>query len=189
MSNNLPYSACVLIASWLLAGHVSASDYEILFEKGEWRTDVNIYDDRSLSCETFSFGRNDTRFAFFSFDDGGFIIYIYKEEWEFGAHSTDTSYQIRIDQRSPWDIHGNREESSVMSFFDYDDPAVRRFFREIYNGTSMALMSENGNRIDSFSLSGSAANLNAHSECRNRILGSGRGKSSDPFASGVTDPF
>ena len=147
----------------------------------------HTYEDESFACETLVFGRDGVTLSCFSFPDGDLTLELYSEGWDFGEAERPTTYALQVDRIDPWGIEATRTRNYVVSFFDFDDPAVSPLFREIYQGASLVIRSEDGGVIDRFSLNGSAANLNAHLECRERIAAPGA--TGDPFRSEVTDPF
>ncbi|MDX5359701.1 MAG: hypothetical protein LPL00_00165 [Alphaproteobacteria bacterium] len=158
--------ACLLGAG----GTARAIEWETLFEKGAWRTDINIHDDGALSCESLTRNDDDVTFTYFTHEDGELVMLLHSDDWHFPAAGEDDEYVIQIDRNTPWNVEGTKRDQSIRTVFDPDSDAAPRFFREIYRGSVLVVRNDRGREITRFSLSGSAAAMHAHAECRERIL-------------------
>ena len=170
-----------------LAGPAAAIEWETLFEKGAWRTDINIHDDGALSCESLTRNDDDVTFTYFTHQDGELVMLLHSEAWQFPAEGEEDEYVIQVDRNTPWNVEGTKRDQSIRTVFDAESEAVPRFFREIYQGSRLVVRNERGREITRFSLNGSAAAMHAHVECRERILESGI--ETPPLPARSRDPF
>ena len=77
---------------------------------------------------------------------------------------------MQVDRRSPWSLtNAELYQNSVLFNLPGDD-ASTNFLMEVVGGRSLHLGSKDGSHVQSYSLAGSAASINALIECVN-VLG------------------
>lgn len=165
-----------------------AVEWETLIENGDWRLDVNLYDDGSLSCEALSLDAAVASVSFLEWQDGTTSISFSDRAWSFPEEAVATTFLVQIDRQAPWNLSGSRSGASIR-LVSADRDQTSRFFHEVRNGRRLVLMNERRQEIRSFSLNGSAAILEGLGVCRERIL---TADPRDPFAArgaGAADPF
>jgi len=162
-----------------------AFEWETLYSKGDWRLDLNIHDDGELNCEARTSDFAGTVFMVESWDDRSMSITFFNEAWDFGEDIVDEDFRVRVGQREHWSVNGSKAESSIWAWLD-DDETAHEFLAEVYTGSTLYLMNDQGSTVSRFSLQGSASTLNALAECAQRI----EKTTSDPFGGETSsDPF
>lgn len=62
-----------ILAIGVSATSVSAIEWDTLYSRGNWRLDINYYDDGSRSCESRTVNSQDFVFSLFTWDDGDYV--------------------------------------------------------------------------------------------------------------------
>lgn len=161
-------SAALAVAT--TAGSLAAFEWDTLYQRGNWRLDINYYDNGSLSCESRTVNSQGFVFSLYTWDDGDYIIRFSYEDWSFGDASLDQDFIVEIDRRGAWDISGTKVNSIIQTIVTPPASSLNRFFTEIRRGNTLYLRNERGTEIARFSLSGTTATLNQHEICERRIL-------------------
>ena len=77
------------LAVGVMTTAASAIEWDTLYSRGNWRLDLNYYDDGSRSCESRSTNSQDYVFSLFTWDDGDYVVRFTHEDWEFGDDTVD----------------------------------------------------------------------------------------------------
>ena len=169
----------IILAIGVSATSVSAIEWDTLYSRGNWRLDINYYDDGSRSCESRTVNSQDFVFSLFTWDDGDYVIRFSHDDWQFGEDSLDQDFVVAIDRHSPWDISGEKWDDVLQIILTPPNDSLTRFIGEVRAGNTLYLRNANGQEITRFSLKGTTATLNQHRSCVSQIL-SGINRS-DPF--------
>jgi hypothetical protein len=171
------------------AGAVEIKEWETLYETGDWRLDVNIWDDDMLSCEARSVSADGTVFSVESWSDGSFSIAIYNENWAFPSEPVPETFVLRIDGADAWDVEAEKYDQSVVSYLDRTDPATQELLTAFYNGTRMDVENTRGRTIASWGLSGSGETMREHARCEDRLGEASAAVEAEPGAKLAKDTF
>ena len=174
------FAATLTAAAMLGSAAFAQSDWETLYERGDWRLDVNMYDDGALSCESYTVGSSEIVFSVFSWQGGNYSFEFYKDEWKFPSEVTDEDFVIQIDRRPPWDISGSKQDQTIWVEVANTDRDALNFLTEVARGQNVYLKNTKGAIIGRFSLRGSSATLAQHRDCAASIYSETAGDS-DPF--------
>ncbi|MCF6305233.1 MAG: hypothetical protein L3J33_07675 [Rhodobacteraceae bacterium] len=166
--SNIFLSAALVIAT--TASSLAAFEWDTLYQRGNWRLDINYYDNGSLSCESRTVNSQGYVFSLYTWDDGDYIIRFSHEDWSFGDTSQNQDFVVEIDRRGEWDISGTKFDGVIQTIVTPPASSLNRFFSEIRRGNTLYLRNDRGNEIARFSLSGTTATLNQHEICERRIL-------------------
>ncbi len=164
--------AALAVALALTAGPVAAQDSEILYTNRAWRVEVSRFEDGTYGCVAqVSSPDNTESFSIWSFQEGGVRLQFYSAQWEFGEGQT-ADLEVQIDRRGPWTLtSAELYLNSVLFDLPAGDEGAR-FVREVSNGTTLFLRNDSGEDVQSYSLSGSSASINALIECEGAITDS-----------------
>jgi hypothetical protein len=166
----------MLIASAAAAGRL---DTTRLFASGAWIVE-HIYDpsDGSAWCSASTRNDADQLFSLAAFDFGALALVLGDHRWSLSPRPV--RFRLDIDY-TRWDIDGTADGSSVMVILNGNESTVD-FMRDLERGFAVALYNDDGRRLATFSLRGSAAALGELVTCWTRIV------RHDPFRSRA-DPF
>ncbi len=169
----MKFSKIILSAVLALAtvtSSVAALEWDTLYQRGNWRLDINYHDNGDLSCESRTVNSQSYVFSLFTWDDGDYIIRFSHEDWSFGDESLGQDFIVEIDNRGDWDISGTKFNNIIQTVVTPPAGSLNRFFSEIRRGNTLYLRNERGSEIARFSLRGTTATLNQHEICERRIL-------------------
>lgn len=186
MRKSLAFPALLLLASPAFA---DIKEWETLFEQGSWRLDVNIWDDDSLSCESRTVNDDGIVMRYESWPDGAVTLTLYNETWQFPAESVSETYNLRIDGSDPWEVTGDKYDSSVSSILDPSEEGVISLLDAMVNGSAVQIESKKGTAITQFALTGFGATLEQHFECEARIIGATPSQQEDSAARRAKETF
>jgi hypothetical protein len=180
----------VLAALAALAAAPSwAMEWETIFQQGDWRVDINIFEDQSLNCEART-QSGPFVFSLYEEQNGDFEIAFFSNGWRFPEEEIPTQFRVTVDYLAPWIMDGTRFLQRIAIRPDPNADDLHRFLREVRSGRRLTLANAEGMELAHFSLRGSADNLDALAECGTRI---NQRQAADPFARGdvnpATDPF
>jgi hypothetical protein len=155
------------LALGLLAGPVAAQDSEVLYTNRSWQVEVTRFDDGTYGCVAQVSAPGES-FSIWSFQEGGVRLQFYSTQWEFGEGET-ADLEVQIDRRGPWTLTAAElyKNSVLFDLPPGDDGA--RFVREVSNGSVLYLRNDNGEDVQSYSLAGSNASIDALIECEGAI--------------------
>lgn len=168
-----------IFALGALATSASAVEWDTLYSRGNWRLDLNYYDNGSRSCESRTVNSQGFVFSLYTWDDGDYLIRFSHQDWDFGEDTLDQEFVVIIDRRGPWEISGEKWEDVLQLIITPPSDSLNRFFGEVRAGNTLYLRNDSEQEITRFSLRGTTATLNQHQACEDRIL-SGVDRS-DPF--------
>ncbi len=175
------YILSTALAVVTFASSIHAAEFDTLYRRGNWRLDLNYYDNGSLSCESLTGNGQGYVFSLFTWDDGDYVIRFSSEDWAFGDTSLNQDFVVEIDNRGDWEISGQKFNSIIQIIVTPPASSLNRFFTEIRRGNTLYLRNDNGAEITRFSLRGTTATLNQHRTCERRIFSGGGFRRSDPF--------
>jgi len=168
------------LAFLTVAGSVAAqTEWDTLYSRGNWRLDLNYYENGDLSCESRTVNSQGHVFGLFTWSDGDYIIRFSYDDWAFGDNTQNQDFIIEVDGRGAWEVSGTKFSNVIQTIVTPPSNSLSRFFTEVRRGNTLYLRNERGTEIARFSLSGTTATLNQHEICERRILSGNR--TSDPF--------
>jgi hypothetical protein len=151
----------------VVAGPVLAQDSEVLYQNKAWQVEVSRFDDGSYACVA-QVSEEGESFSVWSFQEGGVRLQFYSTQWEFGEGDT-ADLQVQIDRRGPWTLTAAElYKNSVLFDLPAGDDGAR-FVREVSNGSVLYLRNDSGEDVQSYSLAGSSASIDALVECEGAI--------------------
>ncbi len=153
----------VLLAGFALpaqAGNLLRS--EKLFSHKQWEVLVAAYDDGTFSCIA-RVQKPGSAFALWESPGGPTQVQFWNRDWDFTPATEDIV--VQIDRRAPWDLSNASLEGQSVWFDLPGDAPSRRFVNEIRRGNRVALKSSSNRHVDSCSLAGSNAAIDALIAC------------------------
>lgn len=156
--------ALVLAVSGLTAtGALAEVQSELLFTHKAWSVSVVQFEDDSLGClaEVADPGES---FSIWSLGDGTVSLQFYSESWDFGEGQS-ANLQVEVDRRSPWTLNDANLSGSSVLFTLPDSDTGGRFVVEVARGNVLYLRTEDGKDVQSYSLAGSRAAIDALFQC------------------------
>ena len=148
----------------LLAGPAAADPVsEVLFTHKAWQVLGVAFDDGSVSCQAEVSDPGES-FSMWIHQDGSVQVVFFSSQWDFGEGDS-ADLQVEVDNRSPWTLNDAELYKSSVLFTLGDADAGARFIREVAVGRVLYLRTEAGEDVQSYSLSGSSAAIDALFEC------------------------
>ena len=136
-----------------------------------WKVETVQFDDGAYACVASV--QNDSgseSFSIWASAQHELQLQFYSSNWQFGNDDT-ADLNVEIDQRGPWSLtEAELSENSVFFTLPGSDGAVN-FLTEIAGGSILYLRSASGQDVQSYSLFGSNASMNALIDCGNAISG------------------
>lgn len=166
--------------------HADRYETTNLFRHKAWSVEIThdqLDDDFWCNAETKN--RNGQYFSITAYDNGNLGLFIFDNRW--ALRKRDIEFRIDVDY-SRWNVRGKAEDNYVSTFLDNPETSIK-FMTELAEGSAVSVYNSDGQRLASYSLSGSSASLRKLMECWGRI------KKSDPFGDNVnqtdqqSDPF
>jgi hypothetical protein len=146
---------------------VAAQDSQVLYSNKAWQVEVSKFDDGSFGCVA-QVSEGGESFSVWAFQEGGVRLQFYSSQWEFGEGDT-ADLQVQIDRRGPWTLTAAElYKNSVLFDLPAGDDGAR-FVREVSNGSVLYLRNDSGDDVQSYSLAGSSASIDALIECESAI--------------------
>jgi hypothetical protein len=165
----MAFRLSMAVAAALIAAPVVAQESEVLYTNRAWRVEVSRFDDGTYGCVAqVSSPDGGESFSIWTFQEGGVRLQFYSTQWEFGEGET-ADLEVQIDRRGPWTLTAAElYKNSVLFDLPAGDDGAR-FVREVSNGTIPYLRNDSGEDVQSYSLSGSNASIDALIECEGAI--------------------
>lgn len=160
-----------VVAAFAVAGGAALAEpqSETLFTLKHWEVEVVSFDDGTLACLAEVDAQTES-FTVWTYPDSSMRLQFYSTSWDFGEGDT-ANLEVKIDRRSPWTLtNAELYKNSVLFNLPDSDDAVR-FLVEVASGTRLHLRSEAGEEVQSYSLAGSRASIDALIECGEVITG------------------
>ena len=152
----------------MLAGSAAAqSDSRVVYAHKAWEVRVVAFDDATLACVA-KVDKPGSYFSIWADGNSSVELVMYSNAWSFGDSTADVV--VQIDRRAKWDLtNADLSGSSVMFTLPNNDSA-ERFLLEVVRGNTVKLYNTSNRLIESWSLAGSAASINALIDCTNALL-------------------
>lgn len=152
------------LAAALLAGPAAAEPLsEVLFSHKAWQVMVVAFDDGTISCDAEVSDPGES-FSMWIHQDGSVQLVFFSSQWEFGEGDT-ADLQVEIDRRSPWRLRDAELYQNSVLFTLSDAESGARFINEVARGNVLYLRTDSGEDVQSYSLAGSRAAIDALFEC------------------------
>jgi hypothetical protein len=145
------------------AGAASAQQSEVLLTHKHWQVEVVGWDDGSVGCVAQVSAPGES-FSIWTYPDGTVQLQFYSTAWQFGEGDT-ADLEVQIDRRAPWNLTGAELYQNSVLFYLPDTGAGVDFVVEVAKGSRLYLRSADGADVQSYSLSGSSASIDALVEC------------------------
>jgi hypothetical protein len=158
------------------AGSAGAQESEVLFSHKHWQVEVVGWDDGSVGCVAQVSAPGES-FSIWTYPDGTVQLQFYSTAWQFGEGDT-ADLEVQVDRRAPWNLTGAELYQNSVLFYLPDSGAGVDFVVEVAQGSRLYLRSADGADVQSYSLSGSRASIDALVECGEVITGPNSG---NPF--------
>lgn len=149
----------------LMAGMALAEPQtERVFAHKHWSVDLVGFDDGTIACMAqVSNDDASESFSIWTYDDNSIRLQFYSTSWSFDGGTADL--EVQIDRRTPWSLtDADLNENSVLFDLPDSDDSVR-FVVEVAQGTRLHLRSASGQSVQSYSLAGSRASIQALVDC------------------------
>ena len=154
----------------MLAAPVAAQDSEVLYANRAWQVEVTRFEDGTYGCVAQVSAPGES-FSIWSFQEGGVRLQFFSSQWEFGDAGETADLELQIDRRGPWTLTAAElYKNSVLFDLPAGDDGMR-FVREVSNGSVLYLRNNDGEDVQSYSLAGSSASIDALVECEGAITG------------------
>lgn len=160
------FSRCLLAAAVLAVSlptmTLAAPVSEIVYQRKAWEVQIVGYDDGSISCVA-QVRHGGESFSIWSDADESVRLQFYSSGWDFDGGTADL--EIQIDRRAPWTMT-NAELYLQSVLFDIpDNDSGIRFLTEVMRGNVLYLRNDRGQHVQSYSLAGSSASIQALIDC------------------------
>jgi hypothetical protein len=152
-----------VVVATALAVPVGAQQSEVLFSKKQWQVELVAWDDGVLGCVGQVSERGEI-FALWTFQDSTVQLQFYSPSWTFGDGEL-ANLQVQIDKMAPWNLTDAELTQNSVLFTLPDSDAGVEFIVEVARGNRLFLRSEDGGDVQSYSLAGSKASIDALLEC------------------------
>lgn len=140
---------------------------ETLFQHKHWEVEIVGYDDGSVACLAEVDAQTDS-FTIWLYPDNAVKLQFYSTSWSFGEGDT-ANLQIQIGKRAPWNLTNAELYKNSILFNLPDSDGGVNFLVEVAQGNRLYLMTENGEPVMDYSLSGSRASMDALIACGDAI--------------------
>jgi len=169
--------AGVLAFGGVVAGSVGAeTTSEKVYSYKHWEVEIVAFDDGGFACVAEVDAVTES-FSIWTYQDNTARLQFYSTAWDFGETGETANLSVQIDRRTPWTLNNaDLYKNSVLFDLPDSDDGVR-FLVEVARGNVMYLRSETGEHVQSYSLAGSRASMDALIECGEVITGA----SKNPF--------
>jgi hypothetical protein len=136
---------------------------EVLLAHKAWQVSAVAFEDGTIAClaEVADPGES---FSIWLYPDASARIQFFSEQWDFGEGDT-ANLEVEIDRRSPWTLTAAELYLNSVLFDLPDSDAGVRFMVELAQGNTLFLRNEDGEDVQSYSLSGSRVSMDALIEC------------------------
>ncbi len=152
------------LAAAALAGPAMAEPVsEVLFSHKAWQVMAVAFDDGSISCDAEVSDPGES-FSIWIHQDNSVQLVFFSSQWDFGEGDT-ADLQVEIDRRSPWRLRDAELYQSSVLFTLGDADSGARFINEVARGNVLFLRTAEGEDVQSYSLAGSRAAIDALFEC------------------------
>ncbi len=145
------------------AGAVCAeTTSEIVYQNRAWEVQIVGFDDGTVSCVA-QVQEDGEAFSIWSDATEAVKLQFYSEAWSFDGGTADL--EVQIDSRSPWTLTSADLYLQSVLFNIPDDDAGIRFLTEVMRGNVLYLRNDDGNHVQSYTLAGSSASIQALIDC------------------------
>lgn len=152
------------------ANAAQAEDSKVLFSHKSWQVEVVKFDDGSLACVA-QVSEPGESFSIWALNDQTVRLQFYSDQWSFNNETADL--ELKIDRRTPWTLtNAELNENSVLFNLPSGDPAVR-FVTEVAQGNTLILRTDSGDQVQTYSLAGSRASIDALIQCGDVLVKDG----------------
>lgn len=142
---------------------------DVLYQNQSWEVDGESYDDGTYACHAQVSDPGES-FGLWIFQDQVIRLQFYSDSWDLGDSGT-VNLQVKMDGRSPWKLtDANLNKHSVLFDMPEGKDSVD-FLVEVAEGSTLHLLSESGDRVQNYSLAGSAASISKLIDCGKAISG------------------
>jgi hypothetical protein len=161
-----------MIALGLILGGVAAQaadlvESRIVYQRKHWEVLVAAYDDASITCIA-RVEKPGSAFAIWADGDSAAQLQFWDNSWNFSGGAEDIV--VQIDRRAKWDLTNADLDGQSVWFTLPNNNDAERFIREVAYGNTIKLFNNSGRLIDSWSLAGSLASINALIDCTDSLL-------------------
>lgn len=174
------FPACALAALAFPSAVSAASESTLLYSHKFWKVEFVAFDSGNVSCQMYSESRDSSIALSIWADDTGEISFqAFNAAWSMPTRDRVT-IGVDVDYHHFVEHGASTSDQSV-----FVENLNTKFLNAVMRGKAIAIFSDRGERLITFSLAGSAAAMAKLAECWARILPSG----SDPFRNATEDPF
>lgn len=141
----------------------AAPQSERILTHKNWMVEIVGFDDGTISCVAqVADGKN--TFSVWADPWNPVKLQFYSAGWNF-TEGGAADLQVQVDRRAPWSLtNAELYQNSVLFNLPGDDAATR-FLMEVVEGRTLHLGNDSGSHVQSYSLAGSSASINALIEC------------------------
>ena len=169
-SNILRRAAIFGLGLAAATGAAQAQDSEVLFSHKAWQVEIVSFADGTLACVAQVSAPGES-FSIWALNDQTIRLQFYSTQWTFDNETANL--EVQIDRRTPWTLaNAELNENSVLFNLPDGDPAVR-FVLEVARGSALILRNEAGDQVQTYSLAGSRASIDALIQCGDVLVKDG----------------
>lgn len=143
-----------------------APQSQVVFSHKKWEVRVVGFDDGSLACVA-RVEKPGSSFSIWGDAFGAVQLQFYATAWRFNDETADIV--VQIDRRAKWDLTNAELDQNSILFNLPDGDASIRFVKEVARGNQIKLFNKSGKLVESWSLAGSSASINALIDCTNLL--------------------
>ncbi len=185
MGFRIVFAGCVLAGASAIAAGADEFDNTMLLNEGDWSV-RHTYDSRGGGswCAADTSNVDGQWFSVTAYEEGAAAILVGDPRWR--LEPRDLRFRVDIDL-ARWDMQGIGQDDAVSAFLNGATNAPDLLL-QLMEGSSLAVYTEAGRHLATFSLEGSAVALQALVECWSLIDRSDETETAtDPFAA-ASDP-
>ena len=159
----------VFLSVLLASGFVSPAAFghstdKVLFTSKDWQVRAVYWDDGTSACVAEVAYTNDT-FSVWTDKTHPIRLQFFSNQWQFGEADSYVDLQLQIDDHQGWNLHhADRYKNSILFDLPEGDTGTQ-FLHEVANGSTLRLLNNNGQEMESYSLSGANSSIDALVNC------------------------
>lgn len=158
------FLAIAALAAAVAAGSAQAETRsKVVYEFKAWRVLAVAWDDGTFACDA-EVSEPGESLSIWADNTNPVKLQFYSTQWDFGSGDT-ADLEVQIDRRAPWTLNNADLYKNSILFNLPDSKDGTRFLLEVAKGNTLYLRTSGGRNIQSYTLAGSRASINALIDC------------------------
>jgi len=167
------FAGCLAFLAVVAGAAGAETTSEKVYSYKHWEVEIVAFDDGSFACLAEVDAVTES-FSIWTYQDNTARLQFYSTEWEFGDAGDTANLTVQIDRRTPWTLNDAELYKNSVLFDLPDSDAGVRFLVEVARGNVLYLRTAEGEDVQSYSLAGSRASMDALGDCGDVITGASR---------------